>query len=101
MKPLISGLGSVVLIAGSLVSVSVPIAAPALAASVSERECEADGGTYVKSGSDAICVYPETKPGYNPPGDQGSESQDTSTGQGNLGNKTRTECTGNPGQCKK
>jgi hypothetical protein len=55
----------------------------------------------VKNGPDATCVYPETKPGNNPPGIQGSESQTTSTGQGNLDNKTVTSCQGNPGQCKK
>lgn len=100
MKLIVSGLGSVLLVAGSLLSVTVPIASPAFAASGSQRECEANGGTYTKDGADSICVYPVTKPGNNPPGPQGSESQDTSTGQGNLDNKTQNTCTGNPGQCK-
>ena len=73
-----------------------------LAASGSERECEAAGGTYTKSGSDATCVFPEEKvssPNANPD-NNAATTQDTSTGQGNLGNKTVTECTGVPGQCK-
>jgi hypothetical protein len=101
MKLIVPGLSSVALVAGSLLWVTVPVASPAFAASVSQRECEANGGTYVKNGADATCVYPETKPGYNPPGTQGSESQTTSTGQGNIDNKTVTTCEGNPGQCKK
>jgi hypothetical protein len=100
MRLIVPGLSSIALVAGSLLSVTVPVASPAFAGSVSQRECEANGGTYVKNGADATCVYPETKPGYNPPGDQGSESQDTSTGHGNLDNKTVTTCEGNPGQCK-
>ena len=100
MKLMVLGLGSVVLVAGSLLSVTVPVASPAFAASGSERECEANGGTYTKDGANSICVYPETKPGHNPPGDQGSESQDTSTGHGNLGNRTVNTCDGNKGQCK-
>jgi hypothetical protein len=100
MRLIVPGLSSVALVVGSLLSVTVPVGSPAFAASVSQRECEANNGTYVKNGPDATCVYPETKPGYNPPGDQGSESQDTSTGHGNLDNRTVTTCEGNPGQCK-
>jgi hypothetical protein len=100
MRLIVPGLSSLVLVAGSLLSVTVPVASPAFAASGSERECVANGGTYTKDGANSICVYPETKPGYNPPGDQGSESQDTSTGHGNLDNRTVTTCDGNKGQCR-
>lgn len=100
MRSIVPGLSSVALVAGSLLSVTVPIASPAFAASVSERECEASGGTYTKDGPDAVCVYPATKPGYNPPGEQGSESQKTDTGHGNLANRTETSCEGNKGQCR-
>lgn len=96
MKSIIS---SVVLVAGSLLSVTVPTSA-ALAASISERECEALNGTYVKDSPDCQCILPETKPGHNPPGDQGSESQITNTGHGNLNNKEGSSCDGNNGQCK-
>jgi hypothetical protein len=86
----------------------VPLAfvSAASAQSISERECEAAGGTFAKDGPNATCVFPSvtTKPGNNPPGEQGSESTTTrtDTGQGNLGNKTRseTDCEGNKGQCK-
>lgn len=98
---LTSGIGSVALVAGSLLSVTVPVASPAVASSGSQRDCEAAGGTYTKDGSDAHCVYPETKPGHNPPGDQGSEYTPITDGQGNLSNKPVDSCTGNPGQCKK
>jgi hypothetical protein len=71
----------------------------AFAASGSERECTAGGGTYVKDGPDSICVYPETT--KDVPGNAfGTATQETTTGQGNLGNKPVDECTGNQGQCK-
>jgi hypothetical protein len=72
------------------------------AASGSERECDALGGTYTKSGSDSICVLPEEKvssPNANP-NNNAQTTQTTSTGQGNLGNKTETVCEGPPGQCR-
>jgi hypothetical protein len=76
------------------------------AASGSERECTEMGGTYIKDGSNSRCELPPvtTKPGNNPPGEQGSEktTETTLEGQGNLNNKqeTSTTCSGNPGQCK-
>ena len=77
----------------------------AFAASSSQRDCEAGGGTYVKDGSTATCVYPEvTTSGKNPKFEQ--TSQTTDTGQGNLGNKsdsnTTTTCSSPcpPGQFK-
>jgi hypothetical protein len=60
------------------------------------------GATYVKSGPDSICVFPEEKvssPNANE-NNNAATTQDTTTGQGNLGNKPITECTGVPGQCK-
>jgi hypothetical protein len=77
-------------------------AGDAQAASGSQRECEAAGGTYTKSGPDSICVYPEEKVS-NPnasPNNNAQTTQKTDTGQGNLGNKTESECVGPPGQCK-
>jgi hypothetical protein len=74
----------------------------AMAASGSQRECETAGGTYTKSGSDAICVFPEEKvssPNANPD-NNAQTTQTTTTGQGNLGNKPVDECTGPAGQCK-
>ena len=104
MKSAISGMSSVVLVAGALLSVGVPFSS-ALASSGSQRECEAAGGTYVKIGSVCTCELPPvtSKPGNDPAGVQGSEKTVTQTdgGQGNLGNKetTSTECVGNKGQC--
>ena len=71
----------------------------ASAASGSERECTAAGGVYTKDGPNSICVYPETT--KDVPGNAfGTATQDTTTGQGNLGNKPVSACTGNQGQCK-
>ena len=68
-------------------------------ASGSSTECEAAGGTYTKDGPDSICVFPETTKDVN--GNAfGTATQETTTGQGNTGNKTVETCTGNPGQCK-
>jgi hypothetical protein len=79
-----------------------PVSAMAATNSESFRECDAAGGTYTKSGSDAICVFREEKvssPNANPD-NNAQTTQDTTTGQGNLGNKPVTECTGPAGQCK-
>jgi hypothetical protein len=71
----------------------------ARAASGSATECAAAGGTYTKDGPNSICVFPETTKDVK--GNAfGTATQDTSTGQGNLDNKTTTSCTGNKGQCK-
>jgi hypothetical protein len=77
-------------------------AGTALAASGSERDCEADGGTYTKSGPDSICVYPEESVANENanPDNNAQTTQETDTGQGNLGNKTESECVGPPGQCR-
>ena len=106
MKLYLAATAALGLIGLSFAPTPLPLAQPAVAASGSQVECELAGGTYVKDGSNSTCVFPPTtsKPGNNPPGDQGSETTTTSstTGQGNLGNKptTTTTCTGNPGQCK-
>lgn len=107
MKPVISGTGSLALILASLGSVALPTGA-ANAASWSQTQCEADGGTYYKSGSDSRCVYPveQSKPGHMPDGYNGgalTETQTTTDGQGNLTNKqtSSTTCDGNRGQCSK
>jgi hypothetical protein len=74
-------------------------ASGALAASGSERDCDLVGGTYIKDGPNSICVEPETTKDVN--GNAfGTTTQNTTTGQGNTGNKTQEECTGNQGQCK-
>jgi hypothetical protein len=76
--------------------------ASAMAASGSATECAAAGGTYTKDGPNSVCVFPEEKvssPNANPD-NNASTTQNTSTGHGNLDNKTTTACTGVPGQCK-
>jgi hypothetical protein len=75
----------------------------ALAASGSERDCEAQGGTYTKDGPNAICVLPEEKvsnPNANP-NNNAQTTQETETGQGNISPKEgEVTCEGPPGQCK-
>lgn len=68
-------------------------------ASGSSTACEADGGTYTKDGPNSTCTYPETTKDVNGNA-YGTATQDTTTGQGNLGNDPVTTCTGNPGHCK-
>ena len=63
----------------------VATAAPAFAASPSQRACEADGGTFTKSGGQVQCVQPgknENQPKF----------QQTTTGQGNINNKQEQQC---------
>ncbi|PSH64265.1 hypothetical protein CU102_22345 [Phyllobacterium brassicacearum] len=71
----------------------------AFAASGSEQECVAGGGTYTKDGPNSICVFPETTKDVNGNAN-GTATQDTTTGHGNLGNDPVDTCTGNPGHCK-
>lgn len=104
MKSIISGTSSLALALAPLAfigSMAVPLTAAS--ANPSEYFCEVDpgGGEYIKDGPDSRCEYPIEKPGNNPPGEQGSESQDTLSGQGNIGNKTKSGCDGNKGQCRK
>jgi hypothetical protein len=103
MRKLISSTGAVSLIATSIVTVAsmaIPTTA-AQAESWSQTQCEANGGTYYKSGSDSKCVYPEvtTKPGNMPDGYDGgakTTTQETTDGNGNLTNQQTdtTTCTG-------
>jgi hypothetical protein len=74
----------------------------AMAASGSEQQCTAAGGTYVKDGPDSICTFPPEKVSNENanPNNNAATTQDTTTGHGNINNKPVTECTGVPGQCK-
>lgn len=99
MKPYLAATAAFGLIGLSFAP--TPLTQPAAAANPSETECEdVMGGTYIKDGPNSRCELPPTKPGNDPPGEQGSESQTTIEGQGNLENKQETFCEGNKGQCK-
>ena len=89
----------VAFVAGALVLGSLATAGPVLAASPSQTQCEAAGGTFTNDSGTKTCTFPATAPGKSSP-TGASGSQDTTSGQGNLGNKTEQNCTGNPGQCK-
>jgi len=56
----------------------------AWAVSPSQEQCEAQGGTFTRSGGQVECV----ESGKNP------KFTEETTGQGNIGNKTATECGG-------
>jgi len=56
-------------------------AGPAFAVSPSQQECEAQGGTFDRSGGQVSCVIVEE--GKNPK----FTDTETTTGQGNIGNK--------------
>ena len=74
----------------------VATAAPAFAQSPSQRECEAAGGTFTRSGGQVQCVIVEE--GKNP---KFTETE-TTTGQGNISNKQQRqeECAGTgSGKC--
>ena len=72
------------------------MALPAFAASPSQRECEAQGGTFTRSGGEVRCVIVEE--GKNPK----FQEEQTTTGRGNINNKQQqsTECD-RPGQTEK
>jgi hypothetical protein len=70
-----------------------------LAASPSEEQCTACGGTFVNDSGTKVCQCAETTKDVNGNAN-GTATQTTTTGQGNLDNKTATTCTGNQGQCK-
>lgn len=89
-----------------LASVTLFVFGPtgAIAASPGAEECTASGGTYTKEGSTATCTSAEqsvASPNANPD-NNGQTTQTTTTGQGNLDNKTvgPTCSSGPPGQCK-
>lgn len=71
---------------------------------VSATQCtdlcgDAGVASCTKTGSTPDCVCNTTTKDVN--GNAfGTATTDTSSGQGNLGNKTETSCTGNPGHCK-
>jgi hypothetical protein len=66
------------------------LAVPAFAASPSQTQCEASGGTFTKSGGQVSCVTVEE--GKNPK----FTDTNTTSGQGNISNKQQTsdECGG-------
>jgi hypothetical protein len=70
----------------------------ALAASPSQEACTACGGVLVNDSGTKICACPEEKVGNQPENSQGQTTQTTTTGQGNLDNKTELNCSGPPGQ---
>ena len=89
MKRIISMLAVVAL----LVAMS---AVPAFAVSPSQEQCEAQGGTFTRSGGEVQCVVVEE--GKNP---KFTETE-TTTGQGNIGNKQEQESACEPtgsGKC--
>jgi hypothetical protein len=61
------------------------LAVPAFAVSPSQSECEAQGGTFTRSGGQVQCVIVEE--GKNPK----FTDTETTTGQGNIGNKQEQE----------
>jgi hypothetical protein len=72
------------------------LAVPAFAASPSQKQCEAQGGTFTKSGGQVQCVIVEE--GKNPK----FTDTETTTGQGNISNKQQQnqECGGTgSGKC--
>jgi hypothetical protein len=87
-------------LSSSIIALSAMLfAAPVLAASGSERDCDAIGGTYVKDGPESKCIGPEETKDVNGFA-YGTATQDTTIGQGNTSNKETTTCDGNNGQCK-
>jgi len=101
MKAFISSSSSLALMLAPLAFIgSMALPVTAASANPSEDYCIETDGIYHKDGSNSWCEYPVEKPGYNPDGVQGSESQDTLSGHGNIGNKTQEGCDGNKGQCK-
>jgi hypothetical protein len=74
----------------------VATAVPAFAASPSEQDCVASGGTFTRDGGQVQCV--QTTEGKNPK----FTDTTTTTGQGNTSNKQRMsdECAGTgSGKC--
>jgi hypothetical protein len=61
------------------------LAVPAFAVSPSQSECEAQGGTFTRSGGQVQCVIVEE--GKNPK----FTDTETTTGQGNIANKQEQE----------
>jgi hypothetical protein len=70
-----------------------------LAASPSQTQCEASGGTFTNEAGTKVCVS-APKPVGNCQNNSCQTTTNTDTGQGNLGNKPTSACTGPKGQCK-
>ena len=75
------------------------------AASPSERECVAQGGTFTRTQGTATCVIVAEETAGNAPEDSNArrvKTEETTSGQGNIDNKQEqdTTCEGPPGQCK-
>jgi hypothetical protein len=70
-----------------------------LAASPSQTQCEASGGTFTNEAGTKVCVS-APKPVGNCQNNSCQTTTNTDTGQGNLGNKPTSTCTGPKGQCK-
>jgi hypothetical protein len=71
----------------------------ALAASPSQQQCEASGGTFTNEAGTKVCVSGPTPVG-NCQNNSCQTTTTTNTGQGNLDNKPTSKCSGPPGQCK-
>ena len=83
----------------AMMVVALSITAPmAFAASPSQTECEAAGGTFTRSGGEVQCVVVTVDEGKPHPQDKfEEETTTTTTGQGNISNKQQrqqeSECT--------
>jgi hypothetical protein len=83
----------VIVLTGGLLGIAASVG-PASAASPSQEQCEAQGGTFSRDGGKVTCTTTET--GKNP---KFTEENQTS-GQGNTGNKTEEEQSCDPtGHC--
>ncbi len=77
------------------------------AASPSQRDCEASGGTFAKVNGQDQCIVTTTTNVGNSSNSQTTTTTTDTTGQGNLGNKTEStsDCSGpggssSSGHCK-
>jgi hypothetical protein len=70
-----------------------------LAASPSQTQCAALGGTLENQSGTKVCVG-VPQPVGNCQNDSCQTTTTTDTGQGNLNNKPTSTCTGPKGQCK-
>ncbi len=74
------------IIVGAIAAFALAIpAGPAFAVSPSQADCEAQGGTFTRSGGEVSCVIVEE--GKNPK----FTDTETTSGQGNIGNKQEQE----------
>ena len=83
---------SLLLVAALLI---MAIAVPVFAASPSQTQCEAEGGTFDRQQGQVSCVYPPvTTQGKNTNQPKFQQtSQTTDTGQGNISNKEDSQTT--------